>query len=507
MSTVSEEHRLCDVRVPPKISAGLDAWADGLIGRWQRYRGPLTALRGDAEKVDASGAAFSELSDARLRARMAEFRQILQRKPQAADEHALEALAAIREAAVRQLGLRPFLVQLMGALALHRGALAEMATGEGKTLTAGLAGVLAGWTGRPCHLVTVNDYLAQRDADWLRPFYEFCHLRVGYVTGEMPGPQRAEGHAASVTYTTSKELAADFLRDRLALGKVQDATRRLIRGLWQESDAARSGAVMRGLHTAIVDEADSVLIDEAVTPLIIAGGDGSERADEAYRAAWSIASGLVPDRDYRVNRRHREIELLMAGHEKLDGFSAQLPGMWRAPLRRAELIRQALTARELYISGDQYVIDEGKVVIVDESTGRLMPMRKWRNGLHQAIEVKEGATISPLDETLARISFQRFFRLFRKLSGMTGTGSEAAAEFWHIYRLPVIAIPTNRPCQRQELPDRVFPDLPAKARALVEEVVRVHGTGQPILIGTRSVQASEFLAEELGRLELPFTLL
>ena len=480
---------------------------DGFIGFCRRRGGLLVSLRADAEKIDALGAEVADLSDARLRERLAEFRQTFRRHPRRAEAQLLDALAAVREAAVRQTGLRPFIVQLMGALALHRGYLAEMATGEGKTLTAGLAGVLSGWTGRPCHLITVNDYLAQRDAEWLRPLFEYCDLRAGYVTGEMQRPDRARGHAADVTYTTSKELAADFLRDRLCLGELQNAARRMIRAVWKQHGSARNDAVMRGLHTAIVDEADSVLIDEAVTPLIIAGSDGSERADDLYQAAWAIAARLRPEIDYRVDLRYREIELLAEGDATIDAFSSQLPGLWRAPSRRTELLRQTLSARELFLNGKQYVIEDGKVVIVDESTGRLMPMRKWRNGLHQAIEAKEGVEISPLDETLARISFQRFFRLFHRISGMTGTGREAAAEFWHIYRMPVVTIPTNRPCQRRELSDAIFPDVETKWAAVVAEIERRHQTEQPVLIGTRTVHASEMLAGELSAKGLPFNLL
>ena len=507
MSALTWEQRLCNVRQPPKITSGLDAMVDGFIGACRRRGGVLASLRADVEKIDAFGSQYAGLNDARLRERLAEFRETFRRQPRRAEAHVLEALAAIREASVRQTGLRPFPVQLMGALALHRGYLAEMATGEGKTLTAGLAAVLAGWTGRPCHLVTVNDYLAQRDAEWLRSFYEYCDLRVGFVTGEMPRAERARGHAADVTYTTSKELAADFLRDRLCLGELQHAGRRMIRAVWKANDPTRNDAVMRGLHTAIVDEADSVLIDEAVTPLIIAGSEGNERGDGVYHTAWSIASRFLPGVDYRVDLRYREIELLAAGHEKMDALSGELPGLWRAPSRRTELIKQTLTARELFLNGKQYVIEDGKVVIVDESTGRLMPMRKWRQGLHQAIEAKEGLEMSPLDETLARISFQRFFRLFHRLSGMTGTGREAIAEFWHIYRIPVVAIPTNRPCQRRELPDQIFPDLGAKWAAVVAEIERRHQTGQPLLIGTRTVQASEMLATDLRAKGLSFNLL
>jgi preprotein translocase subunit SecA len=507
MNAVTLDHRLCGINEPAKIPAGLDAVVDGWIGRCKRRRAAVCRLREDAERVDALGSHFQCLSDRALADKLAEFRQSFRRRPKQAADLAIEALAGVREAAERRMGLRPYVVQLMGALALQRGFLAEMATGEGKTLTAGLAAVLAAWTGFPCHLVTENDYLAQRDAEWLQALYEFCGLRVGYVTGAMIRPERAKGHAADITYATSKELAADFLRDRLCLGELQDVGRRLIRGVWKNAHAGTDGVVMRGLHTAIVDEADSVLIDEAVTPLIISGAQGNDRGDEAYQAAWSVAARLVPGVEYHVDLRRRAVDLLPAGHERIAALSVQLPGFWRAPLRRNELITHALTARELFTNGKQYVVEEGKVVIVDEFTGRLMPMRKWRHGVHQAIEAKEGLEVSPLDETLARLSFQRFFRLFTKLSGMTGTAQEAAPEFWHIYRLPVVSLPTHRPCLRCELPDRVFADQSAKWEALVTEISRVHGTGQPLLIGTRNVDESERLAERLRILGLRFNLL
>jgi preprotein translocase subunit SecA len=313
----------------------------------------------------------------------------------------------------------------------------------------------------------------------------------------MPPSERVRGHAAHVTYTTSKELAADFLRDRLQLGAGASATRWSIRLLRDPAHAAQRGVVMRGLHTVIVDEADSVLIDEAVTPLIIAGNESRSGTDEAFQRAWSLAAALTPGVDYRRDDHHREVELLPGGWHKLDALREHLPALWQSRSRRQELVTQALTAREFFHLGRQYVVEEGKVVIVDEFTGRLMPMRKWRHGLHQAIEAKEGAAISTLDETLARMSFQKFFRLFHHLSGMTGTGQEAASEFWRIYHLPVVCIPTNRPCQRRDLPDRVFAEAKSKWEAISEEVVVRHATGQPVLVGTRSIMASEQLAHRL----------
>jgi preprotein translocase subunit SecA len=382
-----------------------------------------------------------------------------------------------------------------------------MATGEGKTLTAGLSGVLAGWTRRPCHVVTVNDYLVERDAEWMRPLYQFCGVRVGWVTGPMPPQDRLKGYGADITYLTSKELLADFLRDRLRLSNLADPPRRLIREMLQPRAAAADGLVMRGLYRAIVDEADSILIDEAVTPLIISSPRKNEVLAEAVVAAQGIAARLEANIDYTVNARYREIELSKPGRKKLDSLCSGLHGLWKGVERREELIRQALTARELFLKDKQYILNEGKVVIVDEFTGRQMPQRSWREGLHQAIEAKEGLALSDPAETIARMSFQRFFRGFYRLAGMTGTAREAASEFWQIYGLPVIGIPTNRPCIREHWPDRVFPDEASKWQAIVGEVERLHATGRPVLVGTRSVKASEGLGNMLTGRGLTFRVL
>jgi preprotein translocase subunit SecA len=499
--------RTAEALVPEKVTTGLDAVVDRAVGRVRRRHSVLQSLRAEAEAIDAHDRHFRGMNDAALRNRLFELRQWFRRQGEDADSRLGEALGLIREAARRQTGLHPFPVQLMGALALHKGYLAEMATGEGKTLTASLAAVIAGWSRRPCHIVTVNDYLAQRDAEWLSPLYEFCGVSVGFVTGELPQSGRALAYDQDVTYTTSKEIVADFLRDRLKLGGLHLPARRMIRRLIEPERPLDRGLVLRGLHTAIIDEADSVLIDEAVTPLIISGAEEDDGTDDIYKTAWNLALELEAGRDYKIDLRYREVELLPPGRARIEASSPGLKGLWRGPARQFELIRQALTAREFFLKGKQYVLRENKVVIVDEFTGRLMPMRRWRDGLHQMIEAKEGVTISPRDQTLARISFQQFFRFFRRLSGMTGTAQEAAPEFWHIYRLPVISIPTNEPCQRADLPDLLFPDWESKWEAIIAEIVRLHRQGRPILVGTRSVAVSEALAEKLAAVELPFSLL
>jgi len=488
-------HRL-EFRPPPRPLHGLDAVVNGFIGSYRRRGKVLETLRADAELVDAQAADWKKLSDHELQVRLLEFRATFRRGGRAVEASVLPALAAIREAADRKLGLRAFPVQLMGALAMHRGFLAEMATGEGKTLTASLAATLAGWTGRPCHVVTVNDYLVQRDAEWLEPLYHFCGVRVGFVASWMGPPERLKNYGCDVAYVTSKELLADFLRDRLLVGKQANPTRRLIRRMLAPHSGGE-GLVMRGLHTGIVDEADSVLIDEAVTPLIIAAPHKNESLCEAAKLAHEIVEDLQPGADYRSNPRYKEIELTEKGLDRMVKRAARLPGLWQGHDRRLELVVQALVAREFFLRDKQYIVEGDKVVIVDEFTGRPMPQRTWREGMHQAIEAKEGLTISDPTETVARLSFQRFFRCFQKLSGMTGTARETAGEFWQTYGLPVVAIPQNRPCIREQWPDRFFLEEATKWRTVAEEIAKVHSLGRPVLIGTRSVFASEGLAAML----------
>ncbi len=501
MNSPSQEYHRLDYRVPPRVLRGLDAAVNRAVGAYQRHVRRVQRLETDAATIVSHETEWRDLADAPLHARLMEMRARFRRGGRIPDEVVLTALAGIREAARRQLGLHPFPVQLMGALALYRGCLAEMATGEGKTLTAGLAAVLAGWTKRPCHVVTVNDYLVERDAAWLRPLYTVCGVSVGTVTGAMDAMARQKGYAADITYTTSKELLADFLRDRLRLGGVANPTRRLIRR-WIAPMQTPDSLVMRGVHTAIVDEADSLLIDEAVTPLIISAPTKNDLLKEAGILAEQIVSGLEVEEHYERNSRYKEIELTDAGRDKLAEAAGRLPGLWRGNDRRMELIRQALVAREFFVRDKHYIVVDGKIVIVDEFTGRPMPQRTWREGIHQAIEAKEGLALSDPSETIARLSFQRFFRCFHKLAGMTGTGREATGEFWQVYGLPVVAIPVNRPCQREQWPDQFFATEAEKWNAVVTEIQRVHGLGRPILVGTRSVVASENLALRLANLGL-----
>jgi len=503
------EYRRTALTTPRKLPAGLDIAVDSMVGAWKRRPTVLMALRSDARKVDALAGEFDHIGDGKLREALAGFRENFCRAPERSRDLLFPALAAIREAAARQTGMRPYLVQIMGALALHRGYLAEMATGEGKTLVAGVGTVLAGWTRRPCHIITVNDYLAERDAEWLRPLYRFCGLTVGHVTGPMEPADRKHGYDQDVTYTTGKEILADFLRDRLRLGPMQHPARRFIRGCIPGARTAASadGIVMRGLHTAVVDEVDSILIDEAVTPLIISHPAPNDSLKDACRAAYAVAHDLEPGTDYRIGHQYKEVELTPHGERRVRELGSARSGVWRSRDRWTELVEQALNAKEFFHSGQQYVVQDDHVTIVDEYTGRLMPQRTWRHGLHQAIEAKEGLDVSDPSETLSRLSFQRFFRFFNRLSGMTGTAREATGEMWRIYRMPVVRIPTNEPCIRGVRPDCVFASEGRKWDAITDAILDCHRRQQPVLVGTRSVAASEELAARLQEHDVELNLL
>jgi preprotein translocase subunit SecA len=507
MSLLTRDYRRTDIKTPGPILSGLDARVYGLAGRYRRRAALMEKFLAAAEEIDAQAPLWKDKSDRALRGSLGSFREIFRRHKQGYEEHLPDALAAIREAADRRLGLRPYVVQLAGALALYRGTVAEMATGEGKTLTAGLTAVVWGWIGRPCHVITVNDYLADRDAGWLDPLYRFCGVSAGRVIGEMEPHARREEYRKDVTYTTSKEILADFLRDRLRLDSLQNVARRQIRALSGRQQDIEGGLVMNGIHTAVVDEADSILIDEAVTPLIISREMPNEPFVEACREANKIATTLEPDVDYRVDPQFKDIDLVPGREDQLVEKMGNMPTLFRGRGQYRELVRQALKAREFFHRDTQYVIQNGKVVIVDEFTGRLMPQRTWSAGLHQFIEAKEDANVTPPSETLARLSFQRFFRFFHRLAGMTGTAREEAGELWHIYGLPVVSIPPNRPCQRKVYPRRIFAEKESKWQAIVDEVAERHEQGQPVLVGTRSVKTSEDLAARLANLGLSFRVL
>ncbi|MBI1338204.1 MAG: hypothetical protein GC164_14765 [Phycisphaera sp.] len=483
--------------VSVKQPTGVDAFWHGLVG----YFVPLWPRRSihmrRARRIAELSKKYVNLSDARMNEEVASLRELFCREREKKSD-VDRAFAVVRELAKRELGMEPYVVQLAAASAIEAGCITELATGEGKTLVATLPAAIAGWRGRGCHVVTVNDYLAQRDAQWMAPLYKRCGLSVAAVQGEMKNNERRSAYLADVTYCTNKEVTADFLRDRLVMGASKTLASELVRQVTGLSRGLTGGQlVMRGLECAIVDEADSILIDEAVTPLIISGGGTNKEQSDAFGVAAELARQLERGKHYKVDFKYREIELTNAGRETVHGLCEGKAGLWQGARRREELVRQALSALILFERDRQYVVQEGKIVIVDEYTGRVMPDRTWRDGLHQAVEVKEGVEVNAPKDTLARVSFQRFFRMYRKLAGMTGTAAEAWREFWQVYDLPVVTIPTHRPCVRSYNKDRVFVDAQTKWHAVAQEVRKVHEAQRPVLVGTRSVAQSEQLSRLL----------
>lgn len=508
MNLPARDYQACKTVLPAKLPKGLDRLAHNLLGRSKRRTAIKKAWFRQAESIHQLSLEFNSFTDRELRNHLNRSQAVFRRQKKDHPEQQLsEALALIAEAADRSLGMRPFPVQILGALAIYHGYLAEMATGEGKTLTACLPAILFAWSGKPCHVITANDYLATRDAKEMDPLYRFCQLTTGWVSSQMSAAERKENYQRNLVYTTSKELLADYLRDKLLLGSDFQASRRRLKCRHKNTESTTQGTVMRGIDAAIIDEADSILIDEAVTPLIISQPQENKPLNQAYQAANEIICHLTRDRDYKVDFRHREVSLLPEGEQRVATLADSFDGLWKSEIRRKELVLTALTAKELYDRDKQYVIADEKVVIVDEFSGRMMPQRTWRQGLHQSVEIQEGLPLSDPSETLARLSFQRFFRLFRRLGGMTGTAHEASNELWHIYNLPVLLIPTNRPCERRYLPNRYYRDQQSKWQAICTEIESCHHLGQPVLIGTRSIDASEQLANLLTERGLAFQLL
>ena len=459
------------------------AWLRGAVQR------PVPRLHRRALRVLAAAQPLFALDEAALRAELAGRALRLHAAPLA---ETLEQCLAGGIAAVRLVtGLTPHPEQVMGALLLSEGGIAEMATGEGKTLTIAIAAAVAAWQGRPVHVVTANDYLARRDAELFTAFYALCGLSVAAVTGETPLASRTAAHAHDVVYTTAQDLLGDFLRDRLALGRQPSPVALALLALQGAADGAQP--VMRGLHQVIVDEADSVLIDEAVTPLIISSPRPDASLQAAALDAVRLAAQLREGADFTLKPALRHVELTAVGKDRLASLTGSLSAFWRSPDRARELVGQALHAKYLMLRDQHYVVRDGKLVLVDELTGRLAEQRTLSLGLQQVLEATAGLALTPPAEVSARLSFQRFFRLFPRLSGTTGTAQEARPELAAVYRQRSVAIPTHRPVRRTRLPLRRVPSEAAKLDAIVAEALAVAAAGRAVLVGIRSVRSGEAL--------------
>ena len=479
-----------------KLPEGLDAWVHG-AQRWVRRRpGQMRRLQQEAERCSDRCNQMVGLDAVMLKRVLIGAQEHARRDPFDLKGQLVESFAALGQVAKRELGLQPYPVQFMGALALHHGWAAEMATGEGKTLTVALAAVVMAWSGRPCHVITANDYLAERDAQSMTRLFEACGLQVASVHDRVPPEARASRYAADVVYITPKELLADYLRDQVAaLAGAEPQQQAFRRWMGDRHGTAASGCLLvRGLHSAIVDEADSVLIDEAVTPLILSSQRPSRGLSEAVVMMAQLAASLSPETDYRVLARRRVIELADGATEALERIAPDLPPVWRPAPRREELLRQALQVRHFFRSGHEYLVDDGKVVLLDELTGRMAVGRTLTAGMHQAVEAREGVDITDPNESLTQMSSQAFFRGFARLSGTSGTLAEAASELWQVYRLAVMRIPTHRPRQTEIRPARLMRTQDAKWRAVAGEAHDLHAQGRAVLVGVRSVESSSQLA-------------
>ncbi len=467
---------------------------DKLLGTSSESK--LKKLKPKVAAINALEPDMQKLSDEQLRHKTVEFRERL-KNGETLDDLLVEAFAVVREASVRTVGMRHFDVQLLGGMVLHQGRIAEMKTGEGKTLVATLPAYLNALEGEGVHIVTVNDYLAKRDAQWMGKIYRFLGLTVGCIVHELDPDERRDAYLADITYGTNNEFGFDYLRDNMCVYKER--------------------MVQRSLHYAIVDEVDSILIDEARTPLIISGH--GEESSEMYTLADRFVKGLVRGEDvkeisksdqlsgveqpesgdYMVDVKHRSVMLTAEGIKKAEKFFnvGSLADTENTELNH--YIKQALRARSLFERDKDYVVQNGQVLIVDEFTGRLMIGRRYNEGLHQALEAKEGVKVERENKTLATITFQNYFRMFKKLAGMTGTAKTEEDEFSAIYDLDVVEIPTNKPNIRVDNKDCVYMTEEGKFRAVVQEIEQVHATGQPILVGTISVERSEYLSGLLKR--------
>jgi preprotein translocase subunit SecA len=480
----------------------LDRMLSGLTERLRRSRFRRVArFRSIVDAVNRAGPKYEGMSVEELGWQARALRPELKSRGFQPDLVA-RTFALIREVAERRLEMRHFDVQLIGGYVLLQGMVAEMRTGEGKTLTATLPACTAALAGIPVHVITVNDYLAQRDAAWMAPVYRAMGLKVGVIHHDMGLEQRRDAYRCDITYCTNKEIVFDYLRDRLEMGRrpgpIQARLERAY-GKAKRLDRLR----LRGLCYAIVDEADSVLVDEARTPLIISGPGDSSYEAALYRQALRISEELEADSHYTVDFPKRMVELLPEGRALLEEIGMREGGLWTGRVRREELVRQALTARLLFHRDRHYVLKEGKVQIVDEYTGRTMPGRSWEGGLHQLIESKEDCEVTTQTEVLGRISYQRFFRRYLTLAGMTGTAEEASRELWSVYRLPVVTIPTHKPMIRRTLPTRVFPTAAEKWDAVVARLAELYATGRPVLVGTRTVADSRLLSDLLEKAGVP----
>lgn len=458
----------------------------------------LSNWQGLLPKIADLEASFQRLTDQELRKQSLSLRYRA-KSQEPLDRLMPEAYALVREAGRRTINMRHFDVQILGGIAMHHRSIVEMQTGEGKTLTATLPVYLHALAGRGVQLATVNDYLARRDAEWMGPIYDILGMSVGVIETQMTQPQRRKAYAADVTYGTAKEFGFDFLRDRLLLRRINEGLTDFLGGMLGQQGPSAEEPVQRAANFVVVDEADSILIDEARTPLIISALPTEEEkiAVECYRWSAKVAGEFEDEEHYDYDHEKQSVELTAEGRQLVRSLPKP-PAMDAVGMFTIyEYAERAIKVNRAFTLDRQYVVREGEIVIVDEYTGRLSEGRKWRDGIHQAIEAKEDVEVTVATGQAARVTVQDFFLRYEQLTGMTGTAISSAGELRKIYEVDVIPIPTNRPAVRQRLADRIFGDAERKWTAIVEEVRELHKLGRPILIGTRSIDKSVLLSHLL----------
>jgi len=480
-----------------RFGAGIQSQLAAVVAGPNRIR--LARWAALVPKIAALEPELQELTDYELRKRSLSLRYRA-KSGEPLGRLLVEGYALVREAARRTIEMRHFDVQVLGGIAMFHGSIVEMQTGEGKTLTATLPLYVHGLTGKGCHLATVNDYLARRDAEWMGPIYKALGLTVGVVETQMPQPQRRKAYACDITYGTAKEFGFDFLRDRLLLRRIEDGQTDLLGGMLRDGGrGANEKPVQRAPYFAVVDEADSILIDEARTPLIISALPTEEQRlqVECYKWSAKVAGEFVEDEDYEYDHEKRTAELTREGRRKARLLPKPEAMDTIGMVNIYQYLERAILVDREYHLDRQFVVRDGEVVIVDEFTGRLAEGRKWRDGIHQAVEAMQGVEVTVATGQAARITIQDFFLRYEKLAGMTGTAMDSARELRKIYRCYVLPIPTNRPAIRQRMPTRVFGTADAKWAAVVDEVCQLNAEGRPVLIGTRSIDKSEQLSKLL----------
>jgi preprotein translocase subunit SecA len=475
----------------------------GILAQLKVDRG--TDLQEVAADIGRQGRTLTDLSDAQLNnLRIALRRHFRTRGLKR--RFCAQAFALIREMSYRTIGLRHYDSQLMGGWVMLQGQLAEMETGEGKTLAATLPAATAALAGIPVHVITVNEYLVERDATAMGSLYRALGLTVGYVTQTMSTQERRAAYACDITYGTNKQIAFDYLRDRLILGNERNQLRLRLESVYNHTSRLER-FMLRGLCFAVVDEADSVMIDEARTPLILTRNIDGSLEHDVYHQALKLAQTMERERDFFINPAQRRVQLSLAGQEQLQRSARTMDDIWQNPRRSEELLRQALQALHLIKRDRDYLVQENKIVIIDTNTGRTMPDRSWERGLHQMVEVKEGCPLTQAREQLARLTYQRFFRRYLRIGAMTGTAREVGSELWSVYGLQVRRIPLHRSSRRREFPARIFATAEGKWRAVVASVREMQALGRPVLVGTGSVADSDLLSDRLTAEGIPHRVL